>query len=109
NKSGQNVSAESIDWRMRANNLGEPQPEGTPASVIDVLHRLCAYRQKGDNQAMAEFLARSKHARSEVLWLVAQGVSEVLPDGDKEKHLMQGLLNQRDNLTRAAQEAGRLF
>jgi hypothetical protein len=35
--------------------------------------------------------------------LVAQAVSEILPDDDKEKQLMQRLLNQRDRL----EEAGR--
>jgi hypothetical protein len=37
---------------------------------------------------------------------VAQAVSEILPDGDKEKQLMQGLLNQREQL---AEAQGRLF
>jgi hypothetical protein len=33
--------------------------------------------------------------------VVAQAVREILPDGDKEKQLMQGLLNQRDQLEKA--------
>jgi len=48
--------------------------------------------------AAGEFLARCGQAKSEALWLVAQAISEVLPDGDKEKQLLQGLLNQRDAL-----------
>ena len=53
-------------------------------------------------------LARSGHGRNEKLWTVAQAISEVLPDGDKEKQLLQGLLNQRDKIDEAlAQE--RLF
>lgn len=99
-KSGQNVSATPIVKRMRIKNLGEPKADGTPASLIDVLHRLCAFRDKGDTAGAGEFLARSGHGKSEALWLVAQAVSEILPDGDKEKQLLQGLLNQRESLQR---------
>jgi len=97
-KAGQNVLAMPIDKRMKIKNLGEPKADGAPASLIDVLHRLCAFRDKGDATGAGEFLARSGHGRSESLWLVAQAISEILPDGDKEKQLLQGLLNQRDAL-----------
>ena len=39
-------------------------------------------------------------------WLVAQAISEIVPDGDKENQRMQGLLNQRDKLE---PEPGMLF
>ena len=107
-KSGENVQASAISERIKVKNLGEPSADGTPASLIDVLHRMCAFREKGDTQGMGEFLARSGHANNNSLWLVAQAISEVLPDGDKEKQLMQGLLNQKDGLEEAARER-RLF
>jgi putative DNA methylase len=103
-KSGQNVQALSIAKRMRISHLGEPQANGTPASFIDILHRLCDFRDKSDTTGMAEYLARSGHVKNETLWLVAQAISEILPDGDKEKQLFQGLLNQRDNLLQLAKE-----
>jgi adenine-specific DNA methylase len=105
-KSGENVAAVSVDKRKKIKDLGEPGPTGSPASLIDVLHRLCAFRERGDTTGMAEFLARSGQAQNPALWLVAQAVSEILPDGDKEKQLMQGLLNQREELE---QEQGLLF
>jgi adenine-specific DNA methylase len=108
-KAGENVLAMPIENRTRIKDLGEPQADGRPASVIDALHRLCAFRDKGDTAGMAEFLARSGHARNETLWVVAQAISEILPDGDKEKQLMQGLLNQREGVIRAAAEAKGLF
>lgn len=107
-KSGENVQAVPVAKRMKIKNLGEPATDSTPASLIDVLHRLCAFREKGDSTGMTEFLARSGHARNATLWLVAQAVSEILPDGEKEKQLMQGLLNQREQLEEAGREA-RLF
>jgi adenine-specific DNA methylase len=105
-KSGENVQAVPVAKRMKIKDLGEPNPSGSPASLIDVLHRMCVYRDKGDTAGMAEFLARSGQGRNPALWLVAQAVSEILPDGDKEKQLMQGLLNQREKLE---PESGLLF
>jgi adenine-specific DNA methylase len=107
-KSGENVQAVAVAKRMKVKDLGEPNADGTPASLINVLHRLCVFREKGDNEGMAEFLGRSGQGRNSNLWLVAQAVSEILPDGDKEKQLMQGLLNQRDQLEKAG-EQGKLF
>ena len=86
----------------------EPNVDNAPASLIDVLHRMCAFREKGDSSGMAEFLAGSGQSKNQALWLVAQAVSEILPDGDKEKQLMQGLLNQRDTLEEEARK-GKLF
>jgi hypothetical protein len=57
---------------------------------------------------MAQFLARSGHADNHSMWLIAQAVSEILPDGDKEKQLMQGLLDQKEGLAEATRQ-GTLF
>lgn len=104
-KSGENVQAVPVAKRMKIKDLGEPNADGTPASLIDVLHRMCVFRDKGDPTGMAEFVAGSGQAKNPTLWLVAQAVSEILPDGDKEKQLMQGLLNQREKL----EQEGGLF
>jgi hypothetical protein len=69
---------------------------------------MCAFREKGDTDGTAEFLARSRQGQNPALWLVAQAVSEILPDVEKEKQLMQGLLNQKDQLEQAGAQ-GRLF
>ena len=107
-KQGQNVQALTVAKRMRIKDLGEPNVDGSPATLIGTLHRCCAFRDKGDTGGLSEYLARSGHGRNEKLWTVAQAVSEVLPDGDKEKQLLQGLLNQRDKVEEALAE-GRLF
>ncbi len=49
---------------------------------------------------------RRGQAQNPALWPVAQAVSEILPDGDKEKQVMQGRLNQREQL---AEAQGQLF
>jgi hypothetical protein len=103
-KSGENVQTTPVSKRIKLKNLGEPTADGAPASLIDVLHRMCAFRDKSDTPGMAEFLGRSGQANNHSLWLVAQAVSEILPEGDKEKQLMQGLLNQKDGLEAATRE-----
>jgi putative DNA methylase len=108
-KSGENVQAVPISKRTRMKNLGEPIADGSPASLIDVLHRLCDFREKSDMQGMAQFLSQSGQANNPTLWLVAQAISEILPDGDKEKQLMQGLLNQREGLAAEATQQRELF
>ena len=50
---------------------------------------------------LSECLARTAHGRNEKPWTVTQAISEVLPDDDKEKQLLQGLLNQRDKIDTA--------
>lgn len=107
-KSGENVQAMPIAKRMKIKDLGEPAADGSPGSLIDVLHRLCVFREKGDTEGMVEMLARSGQANNPALWIVAQAVSEILPDGDKEKQLMQGLLNQKEKIEEAGRQ-GRLF
>ncbi len=102
-KAGENVLAVPIAKRMKVKDLGDPKPDGTPASLIDVLHRLCVFREKNDTEGMGQFLARCGQGNNPALWIVAQAMSDILPDGDKEKQLMQGLLNQRDKL----EEVGR--
>jgi putative DNA methylase len=107
-KSGENVQAMPIVKRMKIKDLGEPNADGSPGSLIDVLHRLCVFREKNDTDGMVQFLAHSGQANNPTLWVVAQAVSEILPDGDKEKQLMQGLLNQKEKIEQAG-EQGRLF
>ncbi len=107
-KSGENVQAMPIAKRMKIKDLGDPEADGAAASLIDVLHRLCVFREKNDADGMGQFLARSGQSNNPALWVVAQAISDILPDGDKEKQLMQGLLNQKEKLEQAA-EQGRLF
>jgi putative DNA methylase len=103
-KSGEDVQAVPVAKRMKIKDLGEPNTDGSSASLIDVLHRMCLFREKNDTVGMAEFLNRSGQSSNSSLWLVAQAVSEILPDDEKEKQLMQGLLNQKDGLEEATRQ-----
>ena len=77
-------------------------------ALIQSPRRCFASRTEGDVDELSECLGHSGDGRNEKRWTVAQAISEVLPDGDKEKQLLQGLLNQRDKVEEEMKEA-RLF
>jgi putative DNA methylase len=66
-KAGENVLAVPVAKRMKMKDLGEPNPDSSSASLIDVLHRMCVFRDKGDSDGMAEFLARSSQGKNSTL------------------------------------------
>jgi hypothetical protein len=57
-----------------------------------------------ERTALGEFLNRALMGRDEVFWSVAQSLSEILPDGDKEKQMLQGLLVSQDRLDVSGQK-----
>jgi hypothetical protein len=83
--------------RARKEDLGEPKG-GVAAPLIDVLQRACVLWAREERAALSEFLNRALLGRDEIFWSVAQSLSEILPDGDKEKQLLQGLLVSQDRL-----------
>ena len=107
-KRGENVQLLGPRQRARDEHLGEAGPGGQPPPLIDVLHRACLLWNQGDRAALAEFLARSGHMRDESLWTVAQALSEILPEGDNEKQMLQGLLGSKERIVTDAQQ-GRLL
>jgi adenine-specific DNA methylase len=61
-------------------------------SMIDVLHYVLALWERGEREKIKEVLNETGYAGSEIFWQTAQAISEVLPQGDKEKQLLQGFL-----------------
>jgi adenine-specific DNA methylase len=64
------------------------------ATMIEALQRACLLWERSRTKELDEHLSATFGA-SEAFWQVAQAISEVLPDGDKEKQLLQGLLYGR--------------
>ncbi|MCS7239603.1 MAG: hypothetical protein NZ899_15255, partial [Thermoguttaceae bacterium] len=75
-------------------------------TMVDALHQACILWEANQQKRLTEHLARS-YGANEAFWQVAQAISEVLPDGDKEKQLLQGLLNRRRSV--AVDTQGLLF
>ncbi|MGQ9554503.1 MAG: DUF1156 domain-containing protein, partial [Anaerolineae bacterium] len=64
------------------------------ATLVDALHKACLLWESNQRQALNQHLALNR-GTEEAFWRVAQTISDVLPPGDKEKQLLQGLLNVR--------------
>jgi len=69
-------------------------------SMIDVLHYVLILWEKGEREKIKEVLSETGYAQNEVFWQMAQALSEILPEGDKEKQLLQGFLYGRVEYTR---------
>lgn len=76
-----------------------------PTTQVDVLHRACYLWEKNRIDELTGLLAATGNLKNEHFWQVAQALAEVLPDGDKEKQLLQGLLYGREMYDRAAERA----
>ena len=95
-KKGNKVKLLGPKERSKQKDLGE-QKGGLPASMIDVIHKLCLLWENGNKKTLLDFLSNSGYKNSETLWGVAQALSEILCDGDKEKQLLQGLLASKSS------------
>ncbi|MCH7732963.1 MAG: hypothetical protein IIB44_10750 [Candidatus Marinimicrobia bacterium] len=65
---------------------------GEAPTMIDVLHQCLIFWEQGDRHSIIKLLERSGYKSNNHFWQVAQSISEVLTDGDKEKQLLQGFL-----------------
>jgi adenine-specific DNA methylase len=66
-------------------------------SMVDVLHYALMLWEKGEREKIKEILHETGYARNEIFWQTAQAISEILPEGDKEKQLIQGFLYGKED------------
>jgi putative DNA methylase len=79
------------------------------ATMIDALHYAAWLWEQNDQTRLQDHLAAT-YGGNEIFWQVAQAIAEVLPQNDKEKQLLQGLLYGRRSLQSARdKQAGSLF
>jgi putative DNA methylase len=72
-------------------------------SMADALQAACILWEQGAQRALQELL-QTTYGGNEAFWQVAQAVAEVLPEDDKERQVLMGLL-----YSRRTQEQGRLL
>jgi len=77
------------------------------STLVDALHKACLLWETSQRKALNEHLAANRGGE-EVFWQVAQAISDVLPPGDKEKQLLQGLVQGRKAFSESLQQ-GKLF
>ena len=78
-------------------------------SMIDVLHYVLILWEKGDKSKIKEVLEETEYASNEIFWQVAQAISEVLPEGDKEKQLLQGFLYGKETYIKEERKERKLM
>ena len=66
-------------------------------SMVDVLHYALMLWENGEREKIKEILHETGYARNEIFWQTAQAISEILPEGDKEKQLIQGFLYGKED------------
>jgi len=66
-------------------------------SMIDVLHACLLFWEKNQRKNISEILEETGHINNNAFWQMAQSISEVLPSGDKEKQMLQGLLYGKES------------
>jgi len=76
--------------------------KGKPKSMIDALHKVVILWERGERESVRELLDETGYSGNEVFWLTAQAISEVLPEGDKERQLLQGFLYGKETYARSA-------
>jgi adenine-specific DNA methylase len=69
-------------------------------SMIDVLHACLLYWEKNNKKAISAVLDNTGNLNNNNFWQVAQAISEVLPEGDKEKQMLQGFLYGKESYSK---------
>jgi hypothetical protein len=65
-------------------------------TMIDALHYAAWLWHQNERGKLREHL-EATYGTLEIFWQLAQAIAEILPDGDKERQLMQGLLYTRQS------------
>jgi putative DNA methylase len=72
-------------------------------TIIDALHYAVWLWDQNERKRLQDHLSAT-YGGDETFWQVAQAIAEVLPEGDKEKQLLQGLLYGRRSLQKDARQ-----
>ncbi|BAF59041.1 adenine-specific DNA methylase [Pelotomaculum thermopropionicum SI] len=75
-------------------------------SMVDILHACLLLWEKNQRKKITEILQASGTLHNNAFWQLAQAISDVLPEGDKEKQLIQGFHYGRDSYQKSANGTG---
>lgn len=73
-------------------------------SMIDVLHASLLYWERNNRKTITELLDATGNQNNNVFWQVVKAISEVLPEGNKEKQMLQGFLYGREGYEKAEEK-----
>lgn len=89
--------------------LTNPSSWTSNPHLIDVLHACLLCWEQNDRKTISEILQITGNHNNNAFWQVAQAISDVLPDGDKEKQMLQGFLYGRESYEKAYNYQKKLF
>jgi adenine-specific DNA methylase len=75
------------------------------STMIDILHLCLISWALGQRKFITDLLRLTGYGGLDFFWQVAQAISEVLPEGNKERQLLQGFLYGRREYEKAARMA----
>lgn len=73
--------------------------------MVDGLHRACQLWAAGDKVGLTNLLAHTGYGQNAAFWQFGQAVAECLPEGAKEKQLLEGLLIGKEGYMQASAQA----
>jgi putative DNA methylase len=74
-------------------------------TLIDIMHRAAQLWDAGRRNELTELLGATGAADEAAFWAAATALTQVLPDGDRERTMLLGLTGNQDGLARAAADA----
>lgn len=86
---------------LSANERGSNFLKQAPENMVDVLQQALLLSATNDRKAISELLSRTGHIGNDDFWRLAQAIAEVLPEGDKEKQMLQAFLYGKENYAKA--------
>ncbi|MGB9872291.1 MAG: LAGLIDADG family homing endonuclease [Anaerolineae bacterium] len=90
------------DPRFVARMEGQSAAPSRP-TMVDALHWAAVLWAENRIAELQDYLAAT-YGENEAFWQVVQAVGDVLPEGDRERQLLQGLLYGRQHYTRGARQ-----
>ena len=72
--------------------------------LIDILHYLLILWEKGEKDKMLEKI-KDKYGESEIIYRVAQAISQSLPNESREKKLIDGFLSGKERIKESIKES----
>ena len=81
--------------------------KGRFENMIDALHGCLLYWEQNNKKAISGILEETGNINNNAFWQVAQAISEVLPEGEKEKQMLQGFLYGKEGLIKEGVKASK--
>jgi adenine-specific DNA methylase len=78
-----------------------PGAVDTIGNMVDAMHLACRMWEQGHREEIGQQLAEAGYNQSGAFWQLCQAVAECLPEKNKEKQLLEGLLMSKDEYQEA--------